>query len=411
MPYAYVAAKSDGRTVKGRSNLSTQEEVAAELARKGLIVVSIEESKGSGLGSWIAARALSFYIGTMSHIEKVLFTKHLSVMLRAGLTVTEALHVVEEQLGSKRIKEVAVRIREGIERGERLADAMAEFPSVFSLFYVNVVRAGEISGTLEENLDHLAAQFAKEHDLRKKVQSAMLYPGIVFVAALLIGFFFSTYVLPQVAGLFKQLKGVQLPFVTVVLLKVSDFTRRHTLLSFVGVFGSFAFIVWFLRRKFLAPVTHAILLRLPIIKDIVIDVNMARFALVFGTLMRSGIDIVHSLEVTATVMDNIYYRKAIERMVLKIQQGSSLVDGLLDARKIFPPVASSMISIGEESGKLEEVLNYLQQFYELEVDTIMSNLSTILEPVLLLFIGAIALVMAFAILIPIYNFISAIRRI
>lgn len=407
MPFHFVAAKKDGTTVKGTSSLPSRDAVANELLGKGLIVVSIESFSESRAGK----RASALFTGSASHVEKVLFTKQLAVMLRAGLTLFDALRILSEQGGSRRLRIVANRLRERVERGDRLADALAGFPKVFTPFYVNVVRSAELSGTLEENLDHLAAQFTKEHELRKKVQNALLYPSIVLVAALFIGFFFASYVLPQVAGLFKQLKGVELPLVTRILLAVSEFTRKHTFLSFVGTFGTIGFLLWFVRRKFLAPFTHAIILKLPVVGKISTDVNMARFSLVFGTLMKSGVDIVRALEVTASVIDNYYYRKAVLRMVGDVQRGGALSDSLGKATDLFPGVASRMIAVGEGSGKLEEVLGYLRDFYELEVDTTMKNLSTVLEPLLLLFIGAIALAMAFAILIPIYNFIAAIRKI
>jgi type II secretory pathway component PulF len=204
---------------------------------------------------------------------------------------------------------------------------------------------------------------------------------------------------------------VKLPLVTIILLRVSSFARQYTFLSFIGLFGSIIFLFWFMKRKFLAPVTHMLVLRMFIVRKIVMDVNLARFSLVLGTLLRSGIDIIRALEITASVLGNIYYKKALGRVLVEVKRGRPVSEVLADFGDIFPKITSRMIGVGEKTGKLEEVLGYLSEFYELEVETTMKNLSTILEPVLLLFIGAIALAMAFAILIPIYNFISAIRRI
>jgi type IV pilus assembly protein PilC len=392
---------------KGVSDLATRNSVIMDLESRGLIPVTVDEIRTRDA----VTRLTSLLLGTVSHVDKVLFTKHLSVMLRAGLSLLESLNILEEQANTWRMRVVIRHLTKKVQRGERFSDALADYPQVYSAFYVNIVRAGEVSGTLEENLDHLAVQFTKEYELRKKVQNAAMYPTVVLVAALLIGFFFATYVLPQVAALFAGLKGVKLPLVTVILLNVSDFTRRYTFLSFFGLIGGIVFVFWFLRRKFLRPATHWFILHAPILNKIAKDINLARFSLVFGTLLKSGIDITRAIQVTQSVLGNIYYKKAMDQILINVQRGIPLSESLGKYPDIFPKIVSRMIGVGERSGKLEETLRYLSDFYELEVESTMKNLATILEPVLLLFIGGIALGMAFAILIPIYNFIAAIKRI
>ena len=406
MPFNYVASTATGAIKKGTSDLASKDAVFQDLQARGWIPVSVEEVervKGS-------ARFEAFMLGTISHVDKVLMTKHISVMLKAGLTLLEALAILKEQAATKRMETLVRNLHQKVERGQKFSDALAEYPQVFTPFYVNITRAGEISGNLEENLTHLATQFSKEHELRQKVKTALMYPTIVVIAAAAIGFFLATYVLPQVANLFVGLRGVELPLVTRILLKVSEVARKYTLQTFVGLFGGIFFILWFVQRKFLAPVTHWLVLRLPVAGRIVQDVNNARFALVFGTLLRSGIDIVKAIEVTASVLSNIYYRKALLRVLAEVQRGKPMSETLVEYETLFPKIVSRMINVGERTGKLEDVLGYLSDFYELEVETAMKNLSTALEPILLLFIGGIALAMAFAILIPIYNFIAAIRR-
>jgi len=332
-------------------------------------------------------------------------------MLRAGLTLLESLQILQEQASTRRMRALMSAIYRRVERGDRFSDGLESFPGVFSPFFVNIIRSGEVSGTLEQNLDHLAVQYTKEHELRQKVRTALLYPGIVVVVAAFIGFFFATYVLPQVAGLFTGLKGIKLPLVTIIMLKVSAVAREHTFLSFISLFGGMWLVWWTLRRKRLAPFTHAALLKLPILRGIVRDVNLARFALVFGTLLRSGVEITQSLEVTTRVLGNLYYKKAMKRALAGVQRGQTLSEVLVLMPDLFPKVTSRMIGVGERAGRLEEVLGFLSDFYETEVENTMKNLQTILEPVMLLLIGVVALAMAFAILIPIYNFVSAIRTI
>lgn len=406
MSFQYVAATSKGALRKGSSNLASRDAVIQDLTSRGFVVVSVDEVHQTATSE----KLMGLFVGSISHIEKVLFTKHLSVMLRAGLTLLEALSILVEQSSSFLMKYVVKTMRDRIARGEKFSDALANFPQVFNSFYINIVRAGELSGTLEGNLDHLAEQYTKEHELRSKVRTALTYPAVVVVTAAAIGFYFATNVLPQVANLFQGLQGIKLPWVTVVLLKVSAFARKNTFVSFTMLFGGVYFIYWFLRRKFLAPVTHRIILHLPGVGKIAQDVNLARFALVLGTLLRSGVDIVKALEVTGNVLSNYWYRKVLARVLVEVQRGQPISDVLGRYPELFPHVTGRMIGVGERAGKLEEVLVYLSDFYELEVETAMKNLQTILEPLLLIVIGAVALGMAFAILIPIYDFISAIRR-
>ena len=406
MAFDYVASTQDGKVVKGSLDVATKDSVVRKLAEKDLVVVSITEVRHSKIFERIGV----LFIGTISHLDKVLFTKHLSIMLRAGLTLLESLDILAEQATTWRMKYVIRDIAQHVERGEKLSDALEKYPAVFTPFYYNIVRSGEFSGNLDENLDHLAVQFTKDFELRKKVKSALMYPSIVVVAALLIGFFFATFVLPEVAKLFAGLKGVKLPWVTIALLNVAAIARDHTLLAFsILVFGIGGFF-WLIRQEFLARATHFVAIRAPIFGKIVQEVNLARFALVFGTLLTSGVDIIKSLEVTSKVISNIYFKKVIDNAVLEVQRGRALSDVLGESPELFPRITSRMIGVGERAGKLEEVLKYLAEFYELEVETAMKNLSTLLEPVMLLFIGVLALGMAYAILIPIYNFIAVINR-
>ncbi|KPJ85931.1 hypothetical protein AMJ57_01305 [Parcubacteria bacterium SG8_24] len=407
MAFRYVASTKEGTLTYGVSDRDTKEAVVRDLEAKGYIVVSVDESTTISF----LTRLMGRLMGRIGYLDRVLLTKHLAVMLRSGLTLLESLRILEEQASNWRLRSILRSIAKNVEGGNPLSDSLAAFPKTFSQLYVNMVRAGEVSGTLDENLEHLAEQFTKDYMLRKRVKTAMLYPIIVLVAALFIGFFFASYVLPQVANLFAGLKGVQLPTVTVILLKVAAFTRRYTLLSFLGLVGLIVFIFWFLRRRFLAPITHLVILRIPIAGKIVKDLNLARFSLILGTLLRSGVDITKALEVTRYVLGNFYYKRALKGVLKSVREGSALSEGMDRYADVFPKLTSRMISVGERSGRLEDVLHYLAEFYELEVDSATKNLAAVLEPVLLLFIGAVALVMAYAILIPIYNFITLIRSI
>ncbi|MFA6604122.1 MAG: type II secretion system F family protein [Patescibacteria group bacterium] len=406
MSYRYVASTKDGKIHKGTSDLMSRNAVIEDLESRSLIVISVEESRLIRA----ALRAGSGFLGPVRHIDRVLLTKHLSVMLRAGLSLLESLRILQEQAASRRLRRVLEVVAKAVEGGGSFADALSEHSAVFSTFFVSIVRAGEISGTLETSLDHLAVQLSKEHELRTRVRSAAFYPAIVLTAAALIGFFFATYVIPQVANLFIGLKGIELPLMTRLLLNSAAFLRNYTFQTFFGGLAGILLIYWFLRRPFVAPVTHLILLRLPILSKVVRDVNLARFSLLLSTLLKSGIPITQALQVTSDVLGNYYFKQALEKALVSVQQGEALSDALERSPHLYPKIVVRMINVGERSGKLEEVLSYLSEFYDLEVQTTMRNLTTIMEPVLLLLIGLVALGLAFAIIIPIYNFIGAISR-
>ncbi len=406
MSFRYVASTKKGQIKTGVSDLASRESVIRDLETRGLVVVSVDKER-------VTERIEAFgalLSGTIRHIDKVLFTKHLSIMLKAGLTLLESLLILKEQAPNWRFRLIIGRIAQQVERGGAFSDALESYPRVFSAFYVNIVRAGELSGTLEQSLDHLAVQFTKDYELRSRVRSAMLYPAVVVVAALTIGFFFAIYVLPQVAQLFAGLKGIKLPLVTVILIDVARFARKYTVQSLVGGLAAVAAFLWLLRQKFMRPITGWLVLRLPIVGKITRNLNLARFALVFGTMLKSGIPITKAVEVTADVLGNYYYKRLLLRALGDLQQGKPLSEGLRRDEKLFPKITTRMVEVGEHSGKLEEVLGYLTDFYDLEVETTMKNLTAILEPVLLLIIGAFALALAFAIIIPIYNFIGMISK-
>jgi type IV pilus assembly protein PilC len=407
MPFSYVASTKGGTVKRGTSDLASKAAVIQSLESKGLIVVSVENVGKSRS----AVKIASYLLGTVSHVEKVLVTKHLSVMLKAGLTLIDALRILGKQTRAWQMRIILKSVIGKVEQGERFSDGLAEFPAVFSPFFVNVVRAGEISGTLEGNLENLATQYTKEHELLKKVRTALLYPTIVIVAAAFIGFFFATYVLPQVAALFGGLKGIELPWTTRALLAVSGVVKDHTFLTFTGLVVAIFGTLWLLKRKFLQPITHVVALRMPILGKIIKDVNLARFALILHTLLQSGIDITRALEITESVLGNFYYERSIGKFMADVQRGKTLSKSLASFESLYPPIVSQMVMVGERAGRLEEVLGYLAEFYELEVETSMKNLTTVLEPVLLLLIGGVALALAFSILIPIYNFINAIGSI
>lgn len=408
MRYKYVAATKTGELKKGTLEAGSRQQASDALEGRGLIVVSI---RGGGLLARFGRERMKQAITGVGHMERLLFTKHLSVMIRSGLTLIESLRILRAQTSSWRFRIILGDLITAVERGGSLANTLAEYSQAFDHFYVNIVRVGEVTGNLEQNLNHLAEQLTRDHELRTKVKSAMFYPAIVMFAALAIAFVFAVFVIPQIAGLFTGLKGIKMPLITVIMLKTADFLRKNTLASFFGLFGGIAFIIWFLRRKFLWPVTHWLTLNLPAFGKIAREINLARFTMVYHTLLRSGVPIAQAATIASQVVSNRYYQNALERVYQQLQTGRPLAEILEDQPKLFPVMTTRMIAVGEHSGRLEEVLAYLADFYSLEVDNAVKTITNIIEPAMLLVIGLFAMALAFAIIVPIYNFIGAISTI
>lgn len=403
MPYRYVASTKQGEVVKGVSELASAKSVQQVLEAQGLVVVSVRPVRRKKL----ALSGLNLF-GYVTHLEKVVFTKHLTVMVKAGLSLLDSLRILREQATSRKFRNVLGLVVKSVESGQSLSDSLGRHPKVFSAFFINVIRAGESAGTLEGNLEHLAEQFTKDHELRQKVRNALLYPAFVLVAAVAIGFFFALYVIPQITSLFSGLRDLELPLVTQLMVNFANFSKDNSLLLVGGTIGGGLALIWVLRLKVMQPISHGLMLRLPVVGKLSKNVNLALFSLVLGTQLKSGIPIMQALEVAGHVLDNYYFKRAILAATESVSRGGALSAAMADFPEIFPSLSVRMIEVGERSGRLEDVLGFLSEFYALEVETTMKNLTTVLEPLMLVVIGLLALALAYAIIIPIYNYVSVI---
>jgi type II secretory pathway component PulF len=351
---------------------------------------------------------MNFEFGGVSLIEKALFAKHLSVMLKSGISITEAIDISAGSTKGKMARTLS-SVGESVAAGNSLSDSFARFPKVFDGLFVNTTKAGESSGTLVESLENISVQLEKEKELTSKIKGAMVYPVVVLIAAFLLGMALAFLVLPKITPLFEGLK-VDLPFTTDMLIKFSHFIQNHGISFFISIIVFLVAIIWTSRQKFLKPFTHLLLIKTPVIKNIVLNANIARFARTLATLLRSGVRIDESLDIVKGTVGNYYYRRALDRVSRNIRTGSKLSDNLALAPELFPVLVTKMVNVGEQSGKFEETLNYLAEFYEDEVDVATKNLSTAIEPVLLIFIGLVVAFLALSIITPIYNITGNVQR-
>jgi type IV pilus assembly protein PilC len=332
---------------------------------------------------------------------KALFARHIAVMLAAGMPITEALLVTIDAARGK-MKRVLEKVYTAVDAGRTLSSALADHQAVFSGLFIHATRAGEASGTLEENLENVADQLEKEKELVDKVRGAMLYPVVVLTAAFFLGLALAFFILPKITPLFAGL-DIELPFTTRGLIWMSGLIEQHGGIIFILIIAAAALFLWTIRQRWSYIVTHKILLLTPIIRNITRGSNLARFCRTFGTLLKSGLNIDEALSITAETMGNMYYQRSLGHAAEQVGKGGKLSAYLSRDESLFPVMVTRMVKVGEESGALDETLLHLAEFYETEVDTATKSLSTVIEPILLLFIGIVVAFLALSIITPIYN--------
>jgi len=346
----------------------------------------------------------------VSHIERLLFTKHLAIMIKSGISLLDAIDTLREQTKSKAFKLILAQLFADTKNGQALAVTLKKFPDVFDLFYVSLIEIGETSGALEQNLEFLAQQLSKDYQLRKKIQSALMYPGLVISATVIMGGFISFFVLPKLVEFFASFQ-VELPLSTQILLGFAMIMKSFGLLI-LGVIGILVLVsIALLQIPSVKFAWHTVILKIPIFGDLLLYQELARFSRNFGILLKSGISSTKGLEIAAHTLSNVLFQKDVRILADKLASGNSIGATLKKENfQEFPGILVKMIAVGEKTGKLEDVLIYLGDYYEDEIENISGNLSTLLEPVLLVTIGIVVGFVALAIISPIYELTGSINR-
>lgn len=406
MPKFFYTAKnaSTGETSGGEAQAKDEQALAQELRSQGLLLTSHrmaeEESK----------LQIKFFdrFKTVPLKEKMVFTRNLAVMVSSGLTLSRAIHNLSIQTKNRHFREILETIYEDVQSGKTLSEGLAAYPAVFSELFVNMVSVGEVSGNLEEIMDILALQLEKENDLSSKVRGALIYPAVILVAMVGIAVLMLTYILPQIVGTFQGM-DVKLPATTLFIMGMSDFLRAHSILSLGLVAGLVIGIRIFAKTVPGKRFFDFLFLHLPIVGGIVIKVNCARFARIYSSLLKSGIAVVTGLTIVQKTLGNVYYKDALEEAIAEVQKGVDLSVVILRYPRIFPVIVPQIIEVGEETGKTETVLQRLAEFYEEEVTQITKNMSSIIEPILMLLIGGGVGFFAVAMLQPMYSVLENIK--
>lgn len=374
-----------------------------EIARSsGHTVSSIKEQGGFSLEGILNLDKINAALSRVSLDEMVLISRNLGAMLRAGLTLARALAVIERQSKNPKLKKIFVEIKEHINKGNQFNEALAQHPRVFSELYIAMVRAGEEGGTLAEALETLGFQMERASNLRKKVKGAMIYPLIVITIMVIIGILMMIYVMPSITGTFLKL-NVELPATTKALIAVSNFFNEYTVLTIGAMIGSVVGFVLFLRTMIGKRIFHYVIIKIPVIGTITKETNAARTSRTLSSLLLSGVDVIRAINITQDVVQNIYYKAVLKEAALRVEKGKPLSEVFMEREDLYPVLVGEMISVGEETGQISNMLGELATFYEREVEQKTDNISTIIEPLMMVVIGGGVGVFALSVIAPIYS--------
>jgi type IV pilus assembly protein PilC len=406
MPKFFYTAKNavTGETSGGDIEAKDEKSLAQDLRAQGLLLTSFKQEETA---STLHIRFLDRFKGVPLK-EKMTFTRNLAVMVSSGLTVSRAVQNLSLQTKNKNFQKILESVNRDLQEGKTLSEGLGRYPAVFNELFTNMVYVGEVSGNLEEVLDILALQLEKEHDLLSKVRGALIYPAVIVVAMIGIGILMLVYILPKITGVFKDM-NVELPATTRAIMALSDFIREHAFLT-LGM----TIVVIVVTKMFASTAAgkrffHFIFLYMPIVGNIIIKVNCARFARIYSSLLKSGVSVVNALTIVSKTLSNVYYKTALDQGIAEVQKGVELSKIISRYPKIFPLLVSQILSVGEETGKTETVLQRLAEFYEEEVSQITKNMSSIIEPILMLLIGGGVGFFAIAMLQPMYSVLENIK--
>lgn len=349
------------------------------------------------LNYWVAK-----FFSRVPFVQKMLFVYHLKTMVKAGLSIVAALKILSEEIENKKLRAVIGEIKMEVEKGRQLSEVLGEYPKIFPPIYVSMIAAGETAGKMEEALEQVANQMRKNHELTSHIRGAMIYPAVVLTAILGIAIEMVVFVLPKIMVMFQDFK-TDLPLSTRVLIGLVNFIQNYGLLMLLALVGLIALTFYLIRQLPVKRALHSFNLKLPIFGGIIKKINLARFTLTLSSLLQSTIPIVDAIRITADVQTNLIYHETLLLVAEQVRKGESLAEVLGNYRNIFPPMVTEMIMVGEESGKADEMLNELADYYAKEVDSTMKNFSTIIEPVVIIILGLMVAGIAVAVIMPMYS--------
>lgn len=403
--YFYTARSLKGEPKSGVLEVKDRSELSRVLRQEGYLLISAnleeEEIKEKRF-------EISLPFGGVGLKEKMFFTRNLKVMIAAGLPLPRALKILADQSKSKKFRRVLSEVREEVVKGTSFSQSLSRYPDIFSELFQNMIKVGEEAGTMEEVLATLTQQMERENELKSKIKGAMIYPSVIISAMVGIGILMLIMVVPRLAETFAELH-IELPFTTKIVISIGIFMATKWYFGILIIIVFIGLLRTILRTKVGKRVANYLILKIPIISTLIKKTNSAHTTRTLSSLIVAGVPIVRSLEIVSGALGNVYFREAMQNAAERVRKGERLSEVLKPHKNLYPPVVLQMIEVGEETGETSAVLAKLADFFEEEVANAAKNLSSIIEPVLMLLIGGAVGFFAISMVQPIYSMLGAIK--
>lgn len=393
--YKYKALDRKQQTVSGMVEAANEEIAVDVLVDRGLSILSLTPKRVFDITKFLSI------LNRVKVKDLVIFSRQLSVLVSANLPIVKSLKVLKEQTESLYFQKIIQEVINDVEGGTKLSKAFSRYPNVFSNFYVNMVQSGETSGKLEEVLNYLADQQEKDYDLRSKIKGAMIYPIFILSGLTIVGIIMMVFVVPKLTAILKE-SGGDLPISTKILIGTSEFIQNYWWILIIAV------IVMIVAIKFLLSTSSGkkswdyIKLKIPILGNLSQKIIIVRFTQSFSTLLLGGVTITQGLEIVSTIVGNEVYKQLIQETIREVEGGKSIASVFLGSKEV-PKILSQLMVIGEQTGKLDDILLKLSNFYAREVENLVRNMVTIMEPLIMVLMGVAVGILVAAIILPMYN--------
>ncbi len=409
--FSYKARDKEGKEIVGYKDAADQYELARMLRQDGYILTTADDMAGTHKTSLNQFKISFSFLDRFRRIklsDKIIFTKNLGVMVGAGLTLTRALDALSRETHTVRFKTAIEDVVDNIRKGKTFSESLAAHPDVFSTLYVSMVEAGEKSGKLQDSLAVVATQMQADYDLRRKIRGALMYPMIIFIAMILIGVLMMIYVVPTLTAVFTEL-NVELPLSTRIIIGISNAFLHYGVFMLIGFAAIAGGVYYFFRRTPTGKFTlDFFFVKAPLLSPLAKKFNAARTARTLSSLLSAGVQILEALDITSHVVQNHYYAKVLQGAKASVQRGETMSKIFLESGDLYPSLMGEMLAVGEETGGSSKMLTEVALFYEQQIADTTRDLSTIIEPVLMIFIGAVVGFFAVSMITPMYSLSSSI---
>ncbi len=398
--FRYKAVNSAGVVSQGTIDAANLPSATEVLTEKGLVVLRLEQSKR------ISKNIFDISLGGVHKKDVVIFSRQLAVMISATVPIVQSLRILYLQTESAALKTIAKGMADDIDGGMQMSQAFAKHPKAFSRFYVAMIRSGETSGRLDEVLNYLADQMEKDYDLTSRIRGAMIYPIFIVFGLVAVGIIMMIYVIPKMADILIE-SGTELPWMTKLLIATSNFLVGYWWILIIAIVGGFGLMRLYLRAPAGRISWDNFKLYIPIFGLISKKIIIVRMSRSLSTLIRGGVPIAVALEITGEVVDNGAFKKIIEDTIKEVQDGNSITTTMNESR-LIPKIVSEMMAVGERTGKLDEILAKLGDFYDREVSALVSSLTSLIEPIIMVIMGVGVGVMVAAVIMPMFQIANSI---